>query len=257
MYEADASGAPRTIVAAYTRPPDAVIRVLRANAGQFEVAAEPQGLFLSGWQCKVEMVDIDADGRKEIRIDFAVNRTGETWLFRWDGKQLVNLTPMTGSVATRDQQTTLFDADFLDVDNDGTQEIYVRPQYSQNEPVPPAVLYRLRGEGYVEDTLLVGAWSFESKGSTPETLAVPFDLPTGARGPYTLRIVNGPDGAARATRAQVWINRRLIVLPANLDKVPVLNRTVTLRPGENTLQVRFAGQPGEMLIVIKSGNWAP
>jgi hypothetical protein len=257
VYDADASGSPRTIVAAYTNHSDAVIRVLRANAGRFEVAAEPRGLDASGGQCDVELVDIDANARNEIRVDFSVNRDTASWVFRWDGKQLVNLTPMTGSAASANQQTAFVDGDFIDVDNDGTKEIYVRPRYLQNEPVPPGVLYRLQSERYVEDTRLVGAWTFDRISRTPETSDVQVDLPEGARGPFTLHVVSGrPGGTARAMRPQVWINRRLIVSPANLDKGTVLERTVTLNRA-NTLEVRFAGQPGEMLIVIKSGRWAP
>jgi hypothetical protein len=257
VYETEASGAPRTIVAAYTNHSDAVIRVLRANAGRFEVVAEPQGLDLSGGVCDIELDDINADGRKEVRVDFSVNRDTVSWLFRWDGQQLRSLTPTVGTAATGNQMSRFVNGDLVDTDNDGIKEIYVRPESrSPNEPVLPPVLYRLRGEQYVEDRLLVGMWSFERKTSTPETTVVPFALPDGARGPYTLRVVSGrPDGTSRAKGAYVWINKREILSPANLDTA-VAERPITLQR-ENTLAVRFAGQPSEMLIIIKSERWAP
>jgi hypothetical protein len=258
VYDADASGAPRTIVAAYTNHSDAVIRVLRANAGSFDVVAEPQGLDLSGVWCDVELEDIDANGRKEIRVDFSVNRSTASWLFRWDGQQLLNLTPTTGTAVTGHQATKFIDGDLLDVDNDGIKEVYVRSEYPQdpNEQVPPAVLYRLRGDQYVEDTRLVGAWRFERKTTTPETNDVAVALPQGARGPYRLRVVNGrPDGTARAARAQVWINRREVVSATTVDGQPIIERTVTLK-AENTLAVRFGGRPrSELLLLLESDRW--
>lgn len=257
IYDADASGAPRTIVAAYTNHSDAVIRVLRADAGRFDVVAEPQGLDLSGVWCDVEFEDIDANGRKEIRVDFSVNRSTASWLFRWDGQQLLNLTPTTGTAATGHQATKFVDGDLLDVDNDGIKEAYVRPEYQQgsNGPVPPAVLYRLRGDHYVEDGRLVGAWRFERKATIPETSDVVVALPQGARGPYRLRVVNGrPDGTARAARAQVWINRREVVSATAVDGQPIIERTVTLE-AENTLAVRFGGRPSsELLLILESGR---
>jgi hypothetical protein len=258
VYDAEASGAPRTIVAAYTNHSDAVIRVLRASAGSFDVVAEPQGLDLSGVWCDIELEDIDADGRKEIRVDFSVNRSTASWLFRWDGQQLLNLTPTAGTASTGHQSTTFVDGDLLDVDNDGIKEIYVRPEYPQHsdERVPPAVLYRLRGDRYVEDKRLVGAWKFERKTRTPETSEVTVALPQGARGPYRLRVVNGRvDGAARAARAQVWINRREVVSATTIDGQAVIERTVTLRT-DNALAVRFGGRPSsELLLIIESDRW--
>jgi hypothetical protein len=257
VYEADASSAPRTIVAAYTNHVDAVIRVLRANAGSFDVVAEPQGLDLTGVWCNIQHEDIDGDGRPEIRVDFSVNRSTASWLFRWDGQRLVNLTP-TEETVTGDQATKFIDGDLLDADGDGVKEIYVRPAYSRDpaEPVPPAMLYRLRGDRYVEGMRLVGAWKFERKSTVPETTDVAVDLPQGARGPYRLRILNG--GAAGKTRAalvQVWINQRVAVASPEADGQRIIERAVTLRRS-NTLAVRLAGRPtGELLIIIESDRW--
>jgi hypothetical protein len=59
----------------------------------------------------------------------------------------------------------------------------------------------------------------------------------------------------RAKGAYVWINKREILSPANLDTA-VAERPIALQR-ENTLAVRFAGQPSEMLIIIESERWAP
>jgi hypothetical protein len=261
VYDADASGAPQTIVAAYTNHTEAVIRVLRAGAGGFDVVAEPQaGLDLTGVWCDVILEDVDADGRKDIRVDFSVNRATVSWLFRWDGQQLWNLTPTTSTGATGYQMSSFVNGALVDVDIDGTKEIYVQPEYPRfpDEPVLPPLLYRLAGDQYVEDRPLVGIWPFVRETSTTQTDNVPVTLPRGARGPYTLRVVNGlPDGTARAASAQVWMNGREILSPRDLgNNVAVIERQVTLG-AENQLAVRFAGQPStsELLIIIESEKW--
>src|SRR5439155_10086148 len=113
------SGSPRTIVAAYTNTSSAAIRVLQADAtGQLRVAAEPQGFDLFGSECKVELVDLDHDGHNDIVVTFGMMINEVTWVFKWDGQQLVNLTPVTPN-NTGLLRTLLHNADIVDIDNDG------------------------------------------------------------------------------------------------------------------------------------------
>ena len=84
VYETDASAAPQIIVAAFTNHTEAALRNPRAGSGGFHVAAEtPAGLDLSGVRCEVVLEDVDADGLRDIRVDFSVNRAIVSWLFRW------------------------------------------------------------------------------------------------------------------------------------------------------------------------------
>jgi hypothetical protein len=259
VYAADASGAPQTIVAAYTNSTEAVIRVLRRGDTGFAVVAEPQAdLDLSGSQCDVVLEDVDADGRNEIRVDFSVNRDTVSWLFRWDGQSLRNLTP-TGASITGYQMSRFVNADLVDVDHDGTKEIYVRPEHPRfsDGPVLPALLYRLSGDRYIEGPPLLGVWNFIETTNAPETSHMTVTVPQGARGPYTLRLLNGlADGTARIAAAQVWMNSQEIFSPSDFaSNVAVIQRPLALGP-ENDLAVRFDGQSsGEILIVIESQNW--
>ena len=259
VYESDASGAPQTIVAAYTNHTEAVVRVLRAGTGGFDVVAEPQaGLDLSGVWCDVILEDLDGDGRQEFRVDFRFNRDTVSWVFRWDGQQLWNLTPTTNTAVTGYQSSSFVNGDLVDADNDGTKEIYVRPESPRfpDEQVVPARLFRLYGDRYVEDTPLVGMWKFVQTSGGPETSNVPVRLPQGAGGASTLRVVNGlPGGTARAASAQVWVNGREILSPSDFGtNVGVMERQVTLGT-ENELAVRFTGQPpSEILIIIESAH---
>lgn len=260
VYDADASGAPRTIVAAYTNHTAAAVRVLQARAGGFEVVAEPaSGLGLTGVWCDITLEDLDADGRKEILVDFSVNRDTVSWVFRWDGQQLLNMTPTTAGAITGYGMSNVVNGDLVDVDNDGTKEIYVSPSYPRfpDEPIQAGVLYRLESGQYVEEMQLVGMWSLTRKTGTLETSTMTFAVPEVARGPYMLRVVNGrPDRTARATNVQLWIDGREILAPTDFGgDAAIIEREVALA-GEHRLAVRFAGQPsGEILIIIGSKSW--
>lgn len=259
VFDTEPSGAPRTIIAAYTNGSSAVIRVLRANAtGSFDIVAEPQGYDFFGIQCEVTLVDLDHDGRNDVFVKFGVMTNDVSWVFKWDGQQLISLTPVTtnfdSTLATR-----LFGAAVVDVDNDGVQEIYVVSQYPPplDGPAKPDLLFRLDGDRYVEERPVVGLWRFERKTSAPETDLRLAPLPKGARGPYTLHIVNGaPEGQRRVTSGQVWLNGQEIVRPNDFGaRVAFIDRPVTLG-AENELMVRLAGAPGsKMLVILKSEGW--
>ncbi len=261
VFDTLPSGAPRTIIAAYTNTSSAAIRVLRANAsGTFDVVAEPQGFDFFGSQCEIKLVDLDNDGRNDVVITFGMMVNDISWVFKWDGQQLVNLTPVRpngdGTLAT-----TLHNAQVVDVDNDGIKEIYVVGQYPPpaDGPAKPDALYQLSGDRYVRSESLVGFWAFERSTGAPETVRMQAPLPTGALGPYTLHLVNGePGGKLRVTSAQVWLNDQVVLGPSDFsNKVDFINRAVTLN-ADNELTVRLAGAPGSrMLIILKSRDWAP
>jgi hypothetical protein len=253
VFDTQPSGAPRTIVAAYTNTSSAAVRVLRADAaGEFQVVAEPQGYDFSGSNCDVKLVDLDNDGRNELFVTFSAMVNSVSWIFRWDGQQLVNLTPVTaGADGTLD--TDLYRAEILDVDNDGIKEVYVTSQYPPplDEPAAADILYRLQGDRYVEAEPIVGLWSFERTTGAPSTVRVQAPLPKGAHGPYTLHVVNGvAGGGLRVTSAQVWLNDRQVLGPSDFsNKMDVIDRAVTLN-AENELAVRLAGAPGSKLLLI-------
>ncbi len=260
VYDAEPSGAPRTIVAAYTNHTEAAIRVLRRGDAGFAVVAEPDsGLDLSGVRCEISLEDADGDGRKEVRVDFSVNRDTVSWLFRWDGKRLSNLTPTTSTAATGYQASGFVNGSLVDVDNDRVKEVYVQPEYPRfpGEPVLPARLYRLSGGHYVPAGRLVGAWELVQETAAPYIATISFTTPQGADGPYTVRLVSGlPDGSARPTSGRVSMNGREIVAPESFGAdLATIERRVALA-SDNQLQVRIAGKPGSrVLIVIESERW--
>jgi len=252
VWDTDGHGAPRTIIAAYTNRTTAAIRVLRAEGDGFIVAAEPQGLALFGFMCDVSLIDLDADGRNEVRVDFSARADTVSWLFTWDGQQLVNLAPTSLTPATGRQASNLVRASLVDVNNDGVKEIHVASEPSPGgTPSDADLIYRLQDGRFVEDMRVVGLWAFTRTTGTPETSLQTVVLPQGATGPYLLRVLNGlPDGQLRATSAEISLNAVEVVTPSDFAGEPALiDRAVTLA-GENQLTVRFAGKPSSTITVL-------
>jgi hypothetical protein len=260
VYDTQASGAPRTIVAAYTNTSTAAIRVLQADASGFRVVASaPQSLDLFGGECEVRLLDVDHDGRAEIVVTFSVMVNEVSWVLKWDGRQLVNLTP-TADNGDGTLISLLRNADFIDVDNDGVPEIFVGGQYpppSDGSPAKPGSLYKLSDGRYAQTELVVGLWIFERSTGTPELDRVPVPLPRGARGPFTLHLVNGgADGRARVTSGEVFLNGERILRPDDFGaRVDVIDRPINLA-ADNALSVRLAGAPGSrILVILRSRGW--
>jgi hypothetical protein len=261
VLDTQPSGGPQTIVAAYTNTSSAAIRVLQADgAGGFQIAAEPPAnLDIFGSVCSITLDDLDGDGRKEIVVAFGMMNSHVSWVFRWDGHQLLNLTPLAAN-GDGTQYSELSNAELVDVDNDRIPEMYVagaKPDADEG-PAQPDTIYRLGTDGFVKAESLIGLWEFQRDTRSPETQRVQVDLPEGALGPYMLHVINGDaDGHARVSSAQVWFNDRLVVTPSDVNQqVDVLDRSVTFEE-HNELAVRLAGAPGsKLLVILRSRGWS-
>lgn len=262
--ETSPTGAPQVLVAGYTNMVSGAVRLLRASGSGFEVVAEATTEDLTGWECDVEALDVNNDGRKEAVVHFLTRNTSEDWVFGWDGQQLSHLSPTTtddlGQI-----RTGLIDASFADIDGDHILEAVTSSLPTSEGRQAPAELYRLAGSSYMLERPIVGMRSFKRESGSPQTVVGTILLPVGAVGPFTLRVVNGvgPSGSGNRVEnavesGRVWWNGQEIVSPNNFgNNVAVIERTVTLQ-AENELKVRLAGSPGgRIVILINAANWTP
>jgi hypothetical protein len=252
VYDTDADGGPRTIVAGYSNGYRGIVRVLRPNGAAFSVVAEPVGYEFSGHQCDITLVDIDGDGAKEVRVSYLERIGSVDWIFGWNGQQLLDLTPSSLD-ATGERISALRNMGFVDIDNDGTQEV-LSSWIDRDEPPSPNDLYRLSGGVYSHEQPVVALMTFPR-------FAEPFDfylpIPEGARGPYSLRVINGiAGGRARVTSGQVWLNGQEIVSVSDLGAaMDFIDRIVSLQAG-NRLSVRVNDPVSSQLtILITSAVW--
>jgi hypothetical protein len=259
VLETDPGGAPRTIVAAYTNASTSAIRVLRSTpGGDFSVVAEAGGDRFAGVTCGIRLVDLDNDGRDEVFVDFNVMANSVSWVFRWDAGRLIDLTPLSpGPDGSLD--TDLYRARPVDVDGDGIKEIYVVSEYPPpgDGPAEPNLLFRMAGGTYVRSEPVVGVWTSRPAAGSPATSRVRVRLPKGARGPFTMHVVNGEAGrSSRVTGLQLWINDRQVLGPSDLDaRVAVVDRPVSLSD-DNLVSIRVEGPSGsQVVMILRSRDW--
>lgn len=261
VLESDRAGNARVIVAAYTNLISGAVRVLAAGDSGFSVVAEPGGEDHAGWHCEVRRIDVDLDGRYEAHVKFTANQGSEDWIYRWDGQQLFNLTPVNAGLGGI-LETNLINASVFDIDADGVLEVFTFSQTRGDDPPLPAELYRLANGRFVLDRPVVGAYRFERSKGTPETYVITVFTPRGAQGPFTLRVFNGTHTTKRPVNVvesgRVWLNGQELVSPNDFGKRdPAIERVVNLQ-ADNELKVELAGAPGgQITIVIDAASWAP
>lgn len=260
IYDTSPAGPSTTIIAAYTNGLTAAVRVLRWQAGSTSVADEPRHLDLTGTRCAIELIDIEADGRREAHLMLSSDMQTTHWVFQWDGQRLTNLTPVATDPLLGLQSSKFFNGEFVDLDTDGRLEFYgggsVRSR--EGEPMRPAEVWRFSAGGFVPGEPLVAANSFKRTAGSPEIVRVRVPLPAGAQGPFTLEVRNGDArGSARVTSGRIWINDREVVSPGDFgEKVSVIERPVQLG-AHNEVAVRLAGAPGSRIqVTIRSAVWS-
>jgi hypothetical protein len=260
VLDSDASGAPRTIFAAYTDHFAAVIRVLRAGTAGFEVAAEPAQFDLYGSECEVTIRDLNADGQPDVHLTFLGSGNSVDWLFSWDGQDLRNLAP-TRATERGTLLSELRNAELLDLNGDGIPEVSSSINVPEGGSPTPTRLYRWSAGQYESDQQVVGPWVFTRAAGSPATDRILVLLPPTAQGPFTMHVVNGT--AMVGTRvenavesARIWMNGQEIFRPNDFgNNVATIERTVVLQ-SMNELQVRLAGAPsGRITVLIKASAW--
>lgn len=253
VYDRLSDGTPKTIMAGYANGFQSQIDVIqRQSSGNYEVVYQPSGLAMNSTGCSVELHDVDGDGVLEVWYGFGDLHGREgNWVFKWDGTQLINLTP-TSQNSRIGTWTNISQGFLMDTYHDGTQEI-LSTEASPNTPDLPDRLYRLSNGQYVLDSTLVTAFPFTRSIGKPQPQLWPFSVGAKSTGPYLLKITNGDRGGAnRVTSAHILVNGTQVFGPSDFNQqveflsVPLTN----VQPGDNTLSVQLEGAPGSHLIVL-------
>jgi hypothetical protein len=230
------------IVAAYSNGFTGAVRVLRRDGS---IVNEPS-LKISGVFPRVDVVNLDGVGSEEVIVSFSSPRGRDSnWVFRWTGTALDLIGPAT-ITEDGDRQPALVNAGWVDLDGNGTLELYAPSgeigDYDAPPPPPSFDVYRLVNGEYVEGGSIDFVRTFERSTSRPSTVTQSLSV---APGSYELRVVNNG-----VTSAQIDVNGVAVISPAMFKgNVRVISVPVTLH-AENTLTVQLASAPGSSLTVV-------
>ncbi len=221
VFDTLPSGEPKTIMAAYA---EGDIRVIQEQGdGSYGVIFEPTGFLFGGLTCDVELVDLDLDARMEVKFSFTGMRIFTAdWYFRWDGLQLINLTPTRG---TTRQRTDLSTTDPLDLDHDGIKEIISIGDSSlladETGAVPnaPKEVYKSLGGPYTFERTLSYYGVFQRTTGSPNDFQEGLAFASEPTGGFVLKVINGDhDGSKRVASARIVVNGVEVLSPLHFSQ---------------------------------------
>lgn len=246
---------PDLLVAGY---PDGAVQMLkRQQDDTYERVAlfAPSGLSMFGFFCRMDLVDLDNDGTPEILFALDDGGTGKEittdWYFRWNGKDFVNLTPVT------DGESELIKSYSIDIDLDGKLEVIgldPEPGGTLTETEfynAGQVVYSLRPGGLHRQKAISYSEQFKqaATGRVEESTILNFRRPPA--GDFRITIVNGSAGGAhRMSSATVALNGEQVIAAAEINPgVATLSKVVQLKK-ENDFKLTLEGAPGSTLILV-------
>jgi hypothetical protein len=144
VLQADTSGRPVMVLAAYTNSQSGAVRVLARGASGFAVADEASGAAIAGSSCRADAVDVDGDGSPEAVVRFGTRGDTSDWVYAWRDGALADLTPLTPEGVP----IAVFNGELIDLDGDGVLELRSRPVPSPSAKAPVTV-FRLSAGSYV------------------------------------------------------------------------------------------------------------
>ena len=255
IADLEGSGVAEFIVAAYTNGFSGAVRVLRKRNNSVFLVAEPDLPLLGGVFPKLELVDMDNDGRPEVIASFSSARgAAADWIFKWNLTTLDLIGPSSVD-EEGNLSSVLSEADLVDLDGDGILEIVNPPQLG---PLPRDE-EELSIGGFEVFSLSEGRYTFlrslDFFGTFIRNIKAPIvvtrNFPvTQSELAYSLRVINGdPDGGNRVSSAEIRLNGFVEVSPDRFNQqVSEIVVPVVLR-ASNTVSVELRGKPGGKIIV--------
>jgi hypothetical protein len=143
---------PGTIIAAYSNGVQGVVSVLKSGANNiYTDIYDFNSPGLGGQDCSVTLISLNGSNSNQIVVSFSSLR-GNTmdWVFTWDGQKLSNIGP-TITDGGGNVVTAAMNADFVDVNHNGTLQILSIGQYPPpmdgSPPLTANTLYQLSPGG--------------------------------------------------------------------------------------------------------------
>ena len=106
------------------------------------------------------------------------------------------------------------------------------------------------------DQLLFSPKQYLRTTGAPNQYTDTVTVPVSVGAPFLVHIVNGKsNGQNRISSAWITVNNVQVAGPSDFGQnVAVVDRTITLNPGSNTLQVKVASTPGAYLTISVYGT---
>lgn len=234
----DGAQGPIYTLAAFSDGTAGVITVFDST---MQVAARPNVPEVYGVMPALDAVDVDDDGRPEVLLKMrSAQGNYRSWLLKWDGKTLTNISPVD-----RDGDTLIGDAELLDLNGDGKRELI------EGTRGGGALVYELTDGAYRASRKLMYLDTFSRGTGKPLARTRTFTVPATDAASHHLRLVNGTsDGKYRATSVEISVNAQALVKQSDVNqKVGSVERAVSLVPGENTIRVYMSGDAGSRIEV--------
>jgi hypothetical protein len=231
------------LVAAYGNEVDGRLRVFNMDTASPKVVAETKVLGMAGTHPHIDLQDVDGDSTPEVIVSFGGGRHDGVWVLKWNGTQLVSITPV--EVSSGVTGTLLTDAVFEDLDGDGKLEAVTGADFglelgnSSREGVMRSRTYKLTGGRFVRSSdLFFAERVFGGQSPLNDTFVLGrLDVQ------YRLRVINGDSSGTHAVKdGEIVINDATLMSKGDFDRGERIF-TATFQPRHRTtFASTFAGQ---------------
>lgn len=236
----EGSERPAYTVAAFGDGTAAAVRVFDSETQVVGAATDAEAY---GVTPLLTEVDVDGDGRPDVLLQMrAAQGHLRSWLLRWNGQTLSNVTPVDAQ-----GDTLIGDAEFFDLDGDGKLELV------EGTRDGGADVYHLTDHGtYASPHRVAFLDSFARHSAKPLVHSSTFNVPVNDTTVHHMTIINGTrDGQHRASSASIALNDEPVLKQNDVNQhVGRITRDVSLVPGDNTIRVNVDGDPGARIQVV-------
>ena len=248
------TGTANFIVAAYSNGFCGAVLVLQKQGTSAAQVAAPSFPLMCGIYPSVTMLDVDNDGRPEAIVSFSSARgAGADWVLKWNGTTLRSIGP-TSVDANGNIATLLSEAQFIDLDGDGTLEIISAPQSGpvlNGKPVPGTLtVFGISNGMYQRSSVTFNTVATFLRGTgAPKDDVRKFSV-ANPSGQYVMTIVNG-DGSGHnlVSSATVQLNDAVVAGPNLFNQQARTLRIPVTLTASNTLTVQLRSAPGSQLVI--------